>query len=156
MAWLSRLGPHTGYAEGILGPLLVLAVGLGFTFVPLTLGATSGVTPAEMGIASALLNTSQQVGGTLGLAVLVTVATTLTRNALRAAAGHATHPSARTLAISLAIHGYRGAFLVGSVIAFIGFLLSVTALRVAPPSARLSGDTGTTRARHRSNWVRER
>jgi predicted MFS family arabinose efflux permease len=135
LAWLSRLGPHTSYVEGILGPLLVLAIGLGCTFVPLTLSATSRVAPADMGIASALLNTAQQVGGTLGLAVLVTVATTLTRNAVRAAAGHVTHQSARAVAVSSSIHGYRGAFLVGSAIALIGFLVSVTALRVAPPAA---------------------
>jgi predicted MFS family arabinose efflux permease len=143
LAWLSRIGPHTGYVEGILGPLLVLAVGLGFTFVPLTLGATAGVAPAELGIASALLNSAQQVGGTLGLAVLVTVATTLTRTAYKAAAGSVARQSARSVAIRSSIHGYRGAFLVGSGIAFVGFLLSVTALRIAPPRARLRGDPGT-------------
>jgi predicted MFS family arabinose efflux permease len=136
LLWLSRLGPHTSYLEGIVWPLLVLAVGLGCTFVPLTLGATSGVAPADLGIASALLNTAQQVGGTLGLAVLVTVATTLTRNAVRTAARHAAHQSARAVAISSSIHGYRGAFLVGSAIAFTGFLLSVTGFRAKVPAAR--------------------
>src|SRR4029077_11257940 len=106
LAWLSRLGPHTGYAAGILGPLLILAVGLGFTFVPLTLGATSRVAPANMGIASALLNSSQQVGGTLGLAVLVTVATTVSRNWLTTAVkSHGPSASARTLAFNSALHG---------------------------------------------------
>ena len=80
LLWLSRLDLQSTYAPDILGPTLLLAIGLGFTFVPLTLGATSGIAPADMGIASALLNTSQQIGGTLGLAVLVTVATTVSRN----------------------------------------------------------------------------
>jgi EmrB/QacA subfamily drug resistance transporter len=137
LLWLSRIGPHSTYVSDILGPVLVLAVGLGSTFVPLTLGATSGVAPADMGIASALLNTAQQVGGTLGLAVLVTVATTAARNHLRAtAARHAANQSARSLAISSSIHGYHSAFLLGSTIAMCGFVVSVTALRVAAPGAR--------------------
>ena len=86
LLWLSRLDLQSSYARDILGPQLLLAVGLGLTFVPLTLGATSGIARADMGIASALLNTSQQIGGTLGLAVLVTVATTVSRNWLRTAA----------------------------------------------------------------------
>jgi len=83
LLWLSRVHPTSTYFGAVLGPLLLLSVGLGLAFVPLTLGATSGVPPADMGIASALFNTSQQVGGTLGLAVLVTVATATTRHALR-------------------------------------------------------------------------
>jgi len=107
LLWLSRVHPTSTYFGAVLGPLLLLSVGLGLAFVPLTLGATSGVPPADMGIASALFNTSQQVGGTLGLAVLVTVATATTRHALRS--GAARHPlgqQARTLALSSSVHGY--------------------------------------------------
>src|ERR1700730_20299 len=75
LLWLSRIHPTSTSLGAVLGPLLLLSVGLGLSFVPLTLGATSGVPPADMGVASALLNVSQEVGGTLGLAVLVTVAT---------------------------------------------------------------------------------
>jgi EmrB/QacA subfamily drug resistance transporter len=137
LLWLSRIGLQSVYARDILGPELLLAVGLGFTFVPLTLGATSGIAPADMGIASALLNTSQQIGGTLGLAVLVTVATTVSRNWLRTATrSHGPRTLARTLVLNSAIHGYRSAFLVGCGIALLGALVSVAAIRVAaPPNA---------------------
>ena len=92
LLWLSRIHATSTYFGAVLGPLLLLSVGLGLAFVPLTLGATSGVPPADMGVASALLNTSQEVGGTLGLAVLVTVATATTRHALKS--GATRHPSA--------------------------------------------------------------
>jgi EmrB/QacA subfamily drug resistance transporter len=137
LLWLSQIGPHSTYWSDIFGPFVVVSVALGFIFVTLTLGATSGVAPADMGIASALLNTAQQVGGTLGLAVLVTVAATATRNYLKGAAGrHAVGQSARSLAISSSIHGYHSAFLVAAAIALVGFVISVTALRVTTPGAR--------------------
>ena len=126
LLWLSRIHPTSTYFGAVLGPLLLLSVGLGLSFVPLTLGATSGVPPADMGVASALLNTSQQVGGTLGLAVLVTVATATTQHALRSVASH--HPlgqQARTLALSASVHGYSRAFLVASCISFAAFLIAL-------------------------------
>jgi len=134
LLWLSRVHPTSTYFGAVLGPLLLLSVGLGLAFVPLTLGATSGVPPADMGIASALFNTSQQVGGTLGLAVLVTVATATTRHALTS--GAARHPlgqQARTLALSSSVHGYSTAFLVGSCIAFAAFLIALAGFRPRPP-----------------------
>ena len=111
------------YGGAVLGPLLVLALGLGFSFVPLVLGATSGVQPADMGVASAVLNTAQQVGGTLGLAVLVTVATAATRSALRSGAAHPVAQQARTLALTSTVHGYSVAFVVAAGMAFGHFLL---------------------------------
>jgi EmrB/QacA subfamily drug resistance transporter len=139
LVWLSRLDLQSTYGRDILGPTLLLSVGLGFTFVPLTLGATSGVAPADMGIASALLNSSQQIGGTLGLAVLVTVATTVSRNWIETTLrSHGPSASARTLALNSALHGYRTAFLVGAAIATIGGLVALAAIRVArPPNATL-------------------
>ena len=130
LLWLSRLDLHSTYARDILGPTVLLSIGLGFTFVPLTLSATSRVAPADLGIASALLNSSQQIGGTIGLAVLVTVATTVTRNWLRS---HATRAPARTLALNSALHGYRVAFLVAAAIAAVGSLVALAAIRVAAP-----------------------
>jgi hypothetical protein len=133
LLWLSRIDLQSTYWRDILGPQLVLAVGLGFIFVPLTLGATSGIKPADMGIASALLNTSQQLGGTLGLAVLVTVATTAARNWVTT---HGSTAAAATVSVDAALHGYRSAFLVGAAIALIGGVVAIVALRVpAPPNA---------------------
>jgi len=145
LLWLSRLDLQSTYWRDILGPTLLLSVGLGCTFVPLTLGATSGVARADMGIASALLNTSQQIGGTLGLAVLVTVATTVSRNWLKTTvATHGSGTSARTLALDSALHGYRSAFLVGAAIATVGGVVALAAIRVVarPDTTRLDAEEG--------------
>jgi EmrB/QacA subfamily drug resistance transporter len=134
LLWLSRIHPTSTFLGAVLGPLLLLSVGLGLAFVPLTLSATSGVPPADMGIASALLNTSQEVGGTLGLAVLVTVATATTRHALRSGASqHPLGQQARTLALNSSVHGYSIAFLVGSCIAFAAFPIALAGFRPRPP-----------------------
>ena len=69
---LTRLTIHSGYGT-IVVPLLIVSLGMGLSFVPLTLAAVSGVQPNEAGLASALLNTTQQVGGALGLAILSTI-----------------------------------------------------------------------------------
>lgn len=135
LLWLSRIHATSTYGSAVLGPLLVLALGLGFSFVPLVLGATSGVQPADMGEASAVLNASQQVGGTLGLAVLVTVAAAATRSALRSGAAHPAAQQARTLTLSSTVHGYSVAFVVASGMAFAAFLVAVAAIRTPNPVA---------------------
>jgi EmrB/QacA subfamily drug resistance transporter len=72
MLWLTQLGEHSGYLS-LVGPLLVFGTGNGLAFVPLTTAALEGVDPHDAGAASGLVNVMQQVGGALGLAVLVTV-----------------------------------------------------------------------------------
>lgn len=78
LIWFSRMTSDGSYVPQVLLPGLVMSVGLGMTFVPMTIAAVTGVPPEEAGLASGLLNTSQQVGGALGLAVLSTVATNRT------------------------------------------------------------------------------
>jgi EmrB/QacA subfamily drug resistance transporter len=73
MAWLSRIGPGTAYLPGVVGPMLLFGFGLGIAFVPLTTMALAGVRPEDSGAASGMVNVTQQVGGALGLAILVTV-----------------------------------------------------------------------------------
>jgi hypothetical protein len=119
----------------VLGPILVLAVGIGLTFVPLVVGVTSGVRPADLGVASAMLNTAQQIGGTLGLAVLVTVAAAATRTALSSGGRHLVAQQASTLTLTSTVHGYSTAFLVGSCIAFGAFLVALAAVRIQAPVA---------------------
>src|SRR6266571_1305856 len=80
LAWLSQVTATSGYVDGILGPMLVFGFGMGLLFVPLTIVAVSGVSREESGAASSLLNVMQQVGGSLGLSILVTVFGTASRN----------------------------------------------------------------------------
>ena len=78
--WFSQV-PGTGgsFAADVLGPSLLAAAGLGFSFVPVTIAAVTGTRPHEAGLASGLINTSQQVGGALGLAILATSPTAARR-----------------------------------------------------------------------------
>jgi len=117
LVWVSRISVHSGYLEGVLGPALLIAVSMGMAFVPLTLTAVSGVRNEEAGLASALLNTGQQVGGSLGLAILVTVATSVTRGQ---------HHVSQAVAITT---GYGAAFRVGAGLALLAFLIALVSLR---------------------------
>ena len=76
MAWLSRISPGTGYLAGVLGPMLLIGAGMGVVFVPLTMASLAGVRPEDSGAASSMVNVMQQVGGSLGLAILVTAFST--------------------------------------------------------------------------------
>ena len=104
--WFGQISPDGSFLSDILGPSLLAAVGLGFAFVPQTIAAVSGVEEREAGLASGLINTSQQVGGALGLALLSTVAFTQIDDAAAAAGGA---PSLAALT-----DGYADAFMVGS------------------------------------------
>jgi hypothetical protein len=107
LLWLTQLSQHSGYLT-VLGPLLMVGLGNGLAFVPLTAAALSGVSAADSGAASGLVNVMQQVGGSLGLAVLVTVF----GSASRSAAGH---PAAGVdPAVYAFVHGAERAFAVGS------------------------------------------
>ncbi|MEU0214159.1 MFS transporter [Streptomyces sp. NPDC006265] len=80
LAWQALISSDSSYVGGVLGPMLVFGFGMGLNFVTLTLTAVSGVAPHEAGAASGLLNTTQQVGGSLGLSILTTVFGTATRD----------------------------------------------------------------------------
>ncbi len=125
LLWVSTVNQTSTYVD-ILGPLVVVGLGMGLSFVPLTLNAVASVPPQRTGLASSLLNTSQQVGGSLGLAVLVTVAATVGRHTL-VAAGH------NSLVLEQ-VAGTQAAFRVGALGAFLGFLLAAALVRtpVAP------------------------
>jgi MFS family permease len=121
-----------------MGPLLCLAIGMGSTFVPLTLTVMSRVHQGEAGLASALLNTGQQVGGSLGLAVLVTVAAGVTAGHL-AADGHNVTHAQHALAVT---SGYDAAFRIGSLVALVGFVVATTVIRRATPVGAPAGAAG--------------
>jgi EmrB/QacA subfamily drug resistance transporter len=83
MAWLSQVSTTTGYWSGVFGPMLLFGVGMGIVFVPLTTTSLAGVRPEDSGAASSMVNVLQQLGGSLGLAILVAVFGTSVRNAAR-------------------------------------------------------------------------
>jgi predicted MFS family arabinose efflux permease len=116
---LSRVSPDGSYVTDVLPGILVMSVGLGLTFVPLTLIATTGVGPTDAGLASGLFNASQQIGGALGLAILTTFATERTTSAL-ADAGGAPTPAEQAAA---AVDGYQVAFAAGAGLLLLGAIV---------------------------------
>jgi EmrB/QacA subfamily drug resistance transporter len=141
LLWMSRLHIDSTYVPDLLGPMLVLAAGLGLTFVALTLTAVHGVPKEDAGVASAVLNTTQQVGGALGLAMLTTVATSAgtqrgrdLMQALQAqlASGQLTPDAAKAEAGRIVLQaqtaGYTTAFRVSAVIMVIASVVVVAFL----------------------------
>ena len=120
LLWFSRVSVGGDFVGDILGPSLLAALGLGFGFVTSTIAAVSGVDEHEQGLASGLINTSQQIGGALGLAVLSTIATSRTDHVL--ASGAEKLPGALT-------EGFQSAFLAGAVIAALGFVATLILIR---------------------------
>ncbi|HUZ68788.1 MAG TPA: MFS transporter [Candidatus Saccharimonadales bacterium] len=107
---LSRIPVAGTYLGDLLPGLMIMAVGMGLTFVPITLIATTNVDEHDAGLASGLLNTSQQLGGAIGLAVLATLAANTTTNTLTAL-GHVPSAAARVAAL---VDGFHVAFFVGA------------------------------------------
>jgi EmrB/QacA subfamily drug resistance transporter len=124
LVWFSQVDADGSYVGDILFPSLLAAVGLGLAFVSMTVAAVSGVEAHEAGLASGLINTSQQIGGALGLAVLATIANSNTNDAL--AAGN-------SMPVSLT-EGFQAAFAVGAGIAILGAI--VAALVVSGRASR--------------------
>ena len=87
LVWFSQVSVGGSYAADVLGPSLLAGWGLGLAFVPVTIASQGGITEGDAGLASGLINTAQQVGGALGLAVLVTVANSTTNADMTAAHG---------------------------------------------------------------------
>jgi EmrB/QacA subfamily drug resistance transporter len=119
VAYFTQVSVGGSYVSDLLPGFLLISVGLGFSFVPISIAALAGVQPSEAGLASGLINTSQQIGGALGVAILSTIATTTTDDAV--AAGDPV-PVALT-------DGFQAAFFVGAVIALVGILVSIFIVR---------------------------
>jgi EmrB/QacA subfamily drug resistance transporter len=127
--WLSRMTPETHFTTGLLGPLLMFGIGAGIGFSPLSVIILSGLRPQESGSGSGLMQACQQVGGALGLSVLVSVFSSAWRGS------HSANPLANYT------HGLSTALTVGSAFALGVFLLGTT-LRVQLPGARPGGPSG--------------
>jgi EmrB/QacA subfamily drug resistance transporter len=128
LLWFSRIAVGGGFLTDILGPSLLGALGLGFGFVTSTIAAVSGVEPHEQGLASGLINTSQQIGGALGLAVLSTLATTRT---------HELMASGGTSLAKALTDGFQRAFLGGATIAALGFAATLILIRTRDSRAHV-------------------
>ena len=130
--WLSTLTAGDPYTSDVLGPLVLIGLGIGMSFVPMTLSATTGVPPHEAGLASGLINTTRQVGGALGLAVMATVATTIATDQLTSHHG---------VAAGLT-DGYTAAFAIAGAGLVIGALLALVLPKT--PTAEAAAPVGAT------------
>jgi MFS family permease len=131
LVWFSVVSADGSYLGDLLFPSLVVAVGLGLAFVPVTIAAVAGTRPDEAGLASGFINTSQQVGGALGLAILVSIATSRTANAVSEGV------SDPAVALN---EGFQTAFLVGAGFALVGAILA--AVLISSRDCREQVETG--------------
>ncbi|MGI8713754.1 MAG: MFS transporter [Solirubrobacteraceae bacterium] len=120
MLVLTQLPVHGSYAGNLLVGLVPMSIGMGLTFVPITLLGTSGVTGEDAGLASGLFNTAQQVGGSLGLAILSSLAASRTSSLLHGASSNA---------IAARVSGYHVAFLAAAIMLALGAVLMTFVLR---------------------------
>jgi EmrB/QacA subfamily drug resistance transporter len=124
MFWLTHLGVDSTYGADIAGPMVLVGLGMGLAFSPAIATATAGIAPADAGVASAMVNTSQQIGGAVGTAALSTIfASALSRYLT------AHQPPTPDLPAAAAIHGYTVAFGVSCGLFLAGTLLTALLLR---------------------------
>jgi len=132
MAWLGQLSTGTSYFPGVLIPMVMLGVGMGVAFVPLTMASLAGVPPKESGAAASMVNVMQQVGGALGLAILVTIYGTASRAAAR-------HPllgaSALAQAEHVKVHGMAASFTAAAIFDAVALIVIAVAIRMRQASA---------------------
>jgi predicted MFS family arabinose efflux permease len=122
---LSRAPVDGTYVADVLPGILVMSAGLGLTFVPLTLIATTGLADDDAGLASGIFNSSQQIGGALGLAILSTVAASQTTDALESAGAN---PSQADQASAL-VEGFQAAFAIGAGLMLLGVIIAALLIR---------------------------
>jgi EmrB/QacA subfamily drug resistance transporter len=119
LVYFTQVSVGGSYVGDLLPGFLLVGFGIGFAFVPISIAALAGIQPAEAGLASGLINTSQQIGGALGIAALSTIASSRTDDAL---AGGTPLPAAL-------VDGFTNAFIAGTVIAALGIIASLTLIR---------------------------
>jgi hypothetical protein len=122
MIVLTQVPVHGRYGSNVLPGILPLGVGLGLTFVPITLAGTSEVSGEDAGLASGLLNTAQQVGGSIGLAILATLAASRTASLLHSPIAHGSVPAAR-------VSGFHLAFMAAAALLTAAWTIAVLQLR---------------------------
>jgi len=130
VVWSGRLDETTGYAGGVFGPLLLFGIGAGLSFVPLNVTILAGVAPQESGAAAGLLQSMQQIGGALGIAILVTVFGTAGRNAAKDAGGDAVAKADHILTA-----GISAALAAGTAFAAAAVLVTLLVVKTQKPAA---------------------
>jgi EmrB/QacA subfamily drug resistance transporter len=147
LVWLTRIGVHSSYATAVLGPLMLAGLGFGFTVAPSMNTGTFGVAPQDAGVASAMVNTGQQIGGSIGTALLNTIFASAVARYLSSHPSSATlvhgHQAAAVIGMSL-IHGYTTGFWVVAAIFAAGAVICGTLFRPGP--LRASESAAATRA----------
>ncbi|MGE0026695.1 MAG: MFS transporter [Thermoleophilia bacterium] len=118
LLWFTQISVDGTYSADLLGGFLLIGVGLGFSFVPVSIAALAGVTQQDAGLASGLINTSQQIGGALGVAILTTVSTTTTESSVK---DGVSQPQAL-------VDGFSASFWVASAFAVVAIILTLTVL----------------------------
>jgi EmrB/QacA subfamily drug resistance transporter len=119
LVYFTQVSVGGSYVGDLLPGFLLIGIGIGFSFVPISIAALAGVEPAEAGLASGLINTSQQIGGALGIAALSTIA-----------ASHTTDAVSTGSAVPTAlVDGFTAAFVAGAIIAALGILAAATLIR---------------------------
>ncbi|MBV9095454.1 MAG: MFS transporter [Streptosporangiaceae bacterium] len=135
LVWLTGIGVHSDYVSAVLGPLMVAGLGFGFTIAPSMNTGTFGVAPQDAGVASATLNTGQQIGGSIGTSLLNTIFASAVAHYLTSHLSPATvvhgHLAPSLAAMSL-IHGYTTGFWVAAAIFGAGAVICGTLFRSGP------------------------
>jgi EmrB/QacA subfamily drug resistance transporter len=119
LLYFTQVSVGGSYLGDLLPGFLLVAIGIGFSFVPISIAALAGVHASEAGLASGLINTSQQIGGALGIAALSTIATSRTQDAV----------AAGTALPAALVDGFTAAFVAGAIIAGLGIVAALTLIR---------------------------
>jgi EmrB/QacA subfamily drug resistance transporter len=134
LVYFAQITVHGTYVGTLLPGFFLAGAGLGLSFVPVTIGAVSGVPPREAGVASGLINTTQQIGGALGVAVLSTIAVSVSTSFV-ATRGHSPQ-----VALGGLTHGFSVAFWYGALIAGVGAVVALLGLAKPSPSRTQDDD----------------
>jgi EmrB/QacA subfamily drug resistance transporter len=129
LVWFTQIGPATGYLSHVLPAEIIVSLGMGLAFVPLSSTALIGVSPADAGVASALVNATQQIGGSLGLALLNTVAASATT------AYFVAHRLAVPNVAAGLVHGYTTAFSVSATLLAVAVVTTIFLIRAPKDQA---------------------
>ncbi|HTZ90859.1 MAG TPA: MFS transporter [Streptosporangiaceae bacterium] len=151
LAWLTRIGVHSSYAADVLPPLLLAAIGIGFVVSPSMNTGTAGVATDDAGVASAVVNTGQQVGGSIGTSLLNTMAASaatayLTSHLMarhltgRLAAAAVVRPPAQLIQLAQ-VHSYTTAFWWAAGMFAAGSIVAALLFRAGPPAATAEPQT---------------